>query len=217
MTSSSLWRRGRRHAADALHDLVAQNPWFEAGYHADSEALRGAIQHTNRALELYGGVRGKFTRDLAFNAQARTTTYRDFGFWVNESRLDSAGQRFSLAYDTLTVASVIGEASWRGQGALELSARAIPTYGRASNPMPGTNRARASLPLADGTWKALVCRFRHGSRRCPNRPSMCPSPPFKATVKPSPKKGPSPLGMCLEPEWMCSPGSCPHTPRWTGR
>ena len=143
---------------NALHDLVAQNPWFEAGYHADGEALRGAIQHTNRALELYGGVRGKFTRDLAFNAQARTTTYRDFGFWVNESGLDSAGQRFSLAYDTLTVASVIGEASWRGQGALELSARAeFHTYGTGQQPHAWYQpRTRLS---ASGRWNVEELLF----------------------------------------------------------
>ncbi len=136
---------------NALHDLIDQNPWFEAGYHADNDALRGALQHTNRALELYGGLRGKFTRDLAFNAQARTTTYRDFGYWVNEAGLDSAGQRFSLAYDTLTVASVIGEATWRGQGALELSARAeFNTYGTGDQPHAWYQpRTRIS---ASGRW-----------------------------------------------------------------
>lgn len=136
---------------NALHDLIDENPWFEAGYHADGNALRGAIQHTNRALELYGGVRGKFTRDLAFNAQARTSTYRDFNYWVNEAGLDSAGQRFSLAYDTLTVASVIGEATWRGQGPLELSARAeFHTYGTGQQPHAWYQpRTRIS---ASGRW-----------------------------------------------------------------
>lgn len=120
---------------NAVHDLVDVNPWFDAGYHADANAQRGQLHHTNRALELYGGVRGKLTRDLSFNAQARTTRFRDFGYWVNEAGPDSAGQRFSLAYDSLTVASVIGEAMWRGQGALELNARAeFHTYGTGAQP-----------------------------------------------------------------------------------
>ena len=115
---------------NAMHDLVAENPWFDARYHAGPDALRGTLHHTNRAMELYGGVRGKFTRDLAFNGQARTVQYRDFAYWVNEAGADSAGQRFSLAFDTLTVASVIGEANYRGQGPLELSARIeFNTYG----------------------------------------------------------------------------------------
>lgn len=115
---------------NSVHDLVAQNPWFDAGYHGSTDAARGVLHHTNRAFELYGGLRGKFTRDLAFNAQARTTRYRDFAFWVNEPGPDSSGQRFSLGFDSLTVASVIGEATWRGQGALELTAKAeFHTYG----------------------------------------------------------------------------------------
>lgn len=120
---------------NALHDLVQENPWFDARYNAGADALRGTLQNTNRALEVYGGLRGKFTRDLAFNAQARTVTYRDFGYWVNEPGLDSTGQRFSLAFDTLTVASVIGEAAYRGQGPLELEARAeFHTYGTGNQP-----------------------------------------------------------------------------------
>jgi hypothetical protein len=120
---------------NALHDLVQENPWFDARYNAGADALRGTLQNTNRALEVYGGLRGKFTRDLAFNAQARTVTYRDFGYWVNEPGVDSTGQRFSLAFDTLTVASVIGEAAYRGQGPLELEARAeFHTYGTGNQP-----------------------------------------------------------------------------------
>ena len=120
---------------NALHDLVQENPWFDARYNAGADALRGTLQNTNRALEVYGGLRGKFTRDLAFNAQARTVTYRDFGYWVNEPGLDSTSQRFSLAFDTLTVASVIGEAAYRGQGPLELEARAeFHTYGTGNQP-----------------------------------------------------------------------------------
>ena len=120
---------------NALHDLVQENPWFDARYNAGADALRGTLQNTNRALEVYGGLRGKFTRDLAFNAQARTVTYRDFGYWINEPGLDSTGQRFSLAFDTLTVASVIGEAAYRGQGPLELEARAeFHTYGTGNQP-----------------------------------------------------------------------------------
>ncbi|MEC7113651.1 MAG: hypothetical protein VXW79_01695 [Bacteroidota bacterium] len=120
---------------NALHDLVKENPWFDARYNAGVDALRGTLYHTNRALELYGGLRGKFTRDLAFNAQARTVTYRDFGYWVNEAGIDSAGQRFSLAFDTLTVASVIGETAYRGRGPLELEARVeFHTYGTGDQP-----------------------------------------------------------------------------------
>lgn len=136
---------------NAIHDLVAENPFFDAGYHAGQDAVRGALRHTNRALELYGGVRGKLTRDLAFNAQARTTRYRDFQYWVNEAGLDSAGQRFSAAYDSLTVASVIGEATYRGQGPLELTARAeFHTYGTGDQPYAWYQpRTRIS---ASGRW-----------------------------------------------------------------
>lgn len=136
---------------NAIHDLVAENPFFAAGYHAGPEATGGALQHTNRAMELYGGVRGKLTRDLAFNAQARTTRYREFQYWVNEAGLDSAGQRFGVAYDSLTVASIIGEATYRGQGPLELTARAeFHTYGTGDQPYAWYQpRTRIS---ASGRW-----------------------------------------------------------------
>jgi hypothetical protein len=136
---------------NALHDLVAQNPFLEAGYHANPDASRGQLVNTNRALELYGGVRGKLTRDLAFNAQARTTRFREFQYWVNEAGTDSAGQRFSIAHDSLTVASVIGEATYRGQGPLELSARAeFHTYGTGDQPYAWYQpRTRIS---ASGRW-----------------------------------------------------------------
>ena len=120
---------------NALHDMVKENPWFGAQYNLGSTASRGALQHTNRALELYGGLRGKLTRDLAFNVQARTVRYRDFGYWINEVGVDGTGQRFSLGFDTLTVASVIGEAAYRGRGPLELEARAeFNTYGTGRQP-----------------------------------------------------------------------------------
>ncbi len=136
---------------NAVHDLVDQNPFFDASYNAGGTALRGALSNTNRALELYGGLRGKLTRDLAFNAQARTTRFREFQYWVNEAGPDSAGQRFSAAYDSLTVASVIGEATYRGQGPLELSARAeFHTYGTGNQPYAWYQpRTRFS---ASGKW-----------------------------------------------------------------
>ncbi|MCH1582387.1 MAG: hypothetical protein L7S63_04650, partial [Flavobacteriales bacterium] len=159
---------------NALHDLVAQNPFFEAGYHANSEALRGQVVNTNRALELYGGVRGKLTRDLAFNAQARTTRFREFQYWVNEAGADSAGQRFSIAHDSLTVASVIGEATYRGQGPLELSARAeFHTYGTGDQPYAWYQpRTRIS---ASGRWNLESLLFLDfgleivGARYAPSR------------------------------------------------
>ena len=159
---------------NAIHDLVAENPFFDAGYQAGPDATRGALRHTNRALELYGGLRGKLTRDLAFNAQARTTRFRDFQYWVNEAGPDSAGQRFSAAYDSLTVASVIGEATYRGQGPLELSARAeFHTYGTGDQPYAWYQpRTRIS---ANGRWNLEELLFLEfgvevvGARYAPSR------------------------------------------------
>ena len=123
------WRR-RRHAAECPARPRGKKTRGLTPLQRRTRRPPRRLQHTNRALEVYGGVRGKFTRDLAFNAQARTVTYRDFGYWVNEPRLDSTGQRFSLAFDTLTVASVIGEAGLPGSRPLELSARVeFNTYG----------------------------------------------------------------------------------------
>ena len=136
---------------NAVHDLVAENPFFDAGYHAGPDAVNGSLLNTNRALELFGGVRGKLTRDLAFNAQARTTRFREFQYWVNEAGPDSAGQRFGVAYDSLTVASVIGEASFRGNSPLELGARVeFHTYGTGDQPHAWYQpRTRIS---ASGRW-----------------------------------------------------------------
>ena len=159
---------------NAMHDLIDQNPFFDARYNAGNSALRGALSNTNRALELYGGLRGKLTRDLAFNAQARTTRFREFQYWVNEPGLDSAGQRFSAAYDSLTVASVIGEATYRGQGPLELSARAeFHTYGTGGQPYAWYQpRTRFS---ASGKWNLEELLFLElgleivGARYAPSR------------------------------------------------
>ena len=146
------WRRWRHAAQCQCTTSIDQNPFFDARYNAGGILpLRGALSNTNRALELYGGLRGKLTRDLAFNAQARTTRFREFQYWVNEPGPDSAGQRFSAAYDSLTVASVIGEATYRGQGPLELSARAeFHTYGTGGQPYAWYQpRTRFS---ASGKW-----------------------------------------------------------------
>ena len=159
---------------NAMHDLIDQNPFFDARYNAGHSALRGALSNTNRALELYGGLRGKLTRDLAFNAQARTTRFREFQYWVNEPGLDSAGQRFSAAYDSLTVASVIGEATYRSQGPLELSARAeFHTYGTGGQPYAWYQpRTRFS---ASGKWNLEELLFLElgleivGARYAPSR------------------------------------------------
>ncbi len=159
---------------NAFHDLVDQNPFFDGAYNAGSTALRGALSNTNRALELYGGLRGKLTRDLAFNAQARTTRFREFQYWVNEAGIDSAGQRFSTTSDSLTVASVIGEASYRGQGPLELSARVeFHTYGTGGQPHAWYQpRTRFS---ASGKWNLEELLFLElgldiiGARYAPSR------------------------------------------------
>ena len=159
---------------NAVHDLTAENPFFDATYHAGPDAVNGALRNTNRAMELYGGVRGKLTRDLAFNAQARTTRFRDFQYWVNEAGADSAGQRFGVAYDSLTVASVIGEATYRGRGPLELSARAeFNTYGTGDQPYAWYQpRTRIS---ASGRWNLEELLFLDfgveivGARYAPSR------------------------------------------------
>ena len=159
---------------NAFHDIVATNPFFDAAYHAGPEAANGALMNTNRAMELYGGVRGKLTRDLAFNAQARTTRYREFQYWVNEAGPDSAGQRFGVAYDSLTVASVIGEATYRGQSPLELTARAeFHTYGTGTQPYAWYQpRTRVS---ASGRWNLEEMLFLEagveivGARYAPSR------------------------------------------------
>lgn len=97
-----------------LLDLVERNPYVQ---------YRGQnMRHTNRALNFHGGVRGALARNLEFNAEVRTTRLRDRAYFINDS-LDGAGQRFSISYDTLTVARVMGEIAFHGED-LGVSAKA---------------------------------------------------------------------------------------------
>jgi hypothetical protein len=101
-------------------DLVEQNPYVQT---RDQN-----MRHTNRALDFHGGIRGALARNLEFNAEVRTTTLRDRAYFVNDS-LDGAAQRFTVAYDTVTVARVMGEIAFHGDD-LDLSAKAeFFTYG----------------------------------------------------------------------------------------
>ena len=103
-----------------LLDLVETNPYVQA---RDQE-----MRHTNRALDFHGGIRGALARNLEYNAEVRTTHLRDRAYFINDT-LDGAGQRFTIDYDTLTVARAMGEIAFHGDR-LDLSAKAeFFTYG----------------------------------------------------------------------------------------
>jgi hypothetical protein len=83
-------------------DLTSENPYITT-----SPRLR----NRNERLNIYGGLRGRISSDVSFNAEVSNTNYEDFAYYVNDTVFSSTNQ-FSIVYDDLSILNFSGELSF---------------------------------------------------------------------------------------------------------
>jgi hypothetical protein len=66
------------------------------------------VRNTNRAMDLYTGVKGSFTRDVSFNIKVSYTIYEDMYFFVNDNA-GNIGNQFGVVYDDIELLNYSGE------------------------------------------------------------------------------------------------------------
>jgi hypothetical protein len=72
--------------------------------------------------ELYGGFRGRFSREISFNAGISASKIRDYALFVNDVTF-STENRFDIVYDKLKEVKLFGELTYIKREKLMLSAR----------------------------------------------------------------------------------------------
>ncbi|HRI80756.1 MAG TPA: hypothetical protein PLR06_14595, partial [Cyclobacteriaceae bacterium] len=79
-----------------LHSMSAENLWINSNL---------PVLHTNRAIEFKAGLKGKFSRNVAFDAGLDVATLKNYYYYLN---LDASGSvpvlfnRFNVTYDANT-------------------------------------------------------------------------------------------------------------------
>jgi hypothetical protein len=66
------------------------------------------VRNTNRAMDLYTGVKGNFTRDVSFNFKVSYAIYEDMYFYVNDNAAN-IGNQFGVVYDDIELLNYSGE------------------------------------------------------------------------------------------------------------
>ena len=142
-----------------------------------ADALRGTLHHTNRALELYGGL-GASSRET-WPSMPRPGPSPTATSGTGSTRPASTAPGSGSAWpDTLTVASVIGETAYRGRGPSNSkpASNSTPTEPE-TNPTPGTSPAPEFSAPPDGTstdcssskraWRSSALGMRRPAPLCP--------------------------------------------------
>jgi len=98
---------------NTLRSLTRENPW-----------LIGAPSLTNTSLlyDLYGGLRGSFSRELGFDVRISKSRNSDLPLFVNVPNAPF-GDRMAVVYDRVDVLNISGELRYHVREALELTAR----------------------------------------------------------------------------------------------
>ncbi len=66
------------------------------------------VDNSNRSMDFYGGLKGNFTRDIAFNLSISYAVVDGMHFFINDS-LSLIGNMFSVVYDDVEVINYSGE------------------------------------------------------------------------------------------------------------
>lgn len=98
---------------NSLRSLTRENPW-----------LGGAPSLANTSLlyDVYGGLRGSFSRNLGFDVRISKSRNRDLPLFVNVPN-EPFGDRMGVVYDRVDVLNISGELRYHMRDALELTAR----------------------------------------------------------------------------------------------
>lgn len=110
---------------NSFHSLTQQNPFLLSDI---------ALFNSSVDYELYGGVRGRFSRDISFNIGLKYSRTRDMPLMVNDI-IYSSENRFDVVYDRVDQFRVFGELTFKQHEKLLVMARAsYTTYSLRTQP-----------------------------------------------------------------------------------
>ena len=107
-----------------LHTLSAENLWLNSN---------NTLTHTNRSIDLLGGIEGRLGRKVTAKAGASFATLKNFYFYQNvRDGLDLAGNQLGIAFDKFNVVfdnstqrfNPFGEMSYTHEDVLGITLRA---------------------------------------------------------------------------------------------
>ncbi len=70
------------------------------------------LRNENTMIDLYGGIKGTLSKRMSFNLSASFARIRDKAFFVTDTTY-SVGNKFNLAYDTLSLTTIEGSLSYQ--------------------------------------------------------------------------------------------------------
>jgi hypothetical protein len=70
------------------------------------------LRNENTMIDLYGGIKGTLSKRMSFNLSASFARIRDKAFFVTDTTY-SVGNKFNLAYDTLSLTTFEGSLSYQ--------------------------------------------------------------------------------------------------------
>ncbi len=70
------------------------------------------LRNQNTVMDFYGGIKGTLSKRISFNASASFAQVRDMAFFLTDT-VYSVGNKFAVAYDTVSVTTVEGALSYQ--------------------------------------------------------------------------------------------------------
>ncbi len=110
---------------NSMRSLTRENPWLNG---------TPSLSNTSLMYDLYGGLRGSFSRNLGFDVRISSRRSKDMALFVN---LPNApfGDRMGVLYDQVDVLNISGELRAHVRETFDLTARIdVSTYETRSQP-----------------------------------------------------------------------------------
>jgi hypothetical protein len=98
---------------NSFRTLTERNPFLLS----DVQLFNSSVDY-----ELYGGFRGRFSREISFNVGLSASKIRDYALFVNDVTF-STENRFDIVYDKLKEVQLFGELTYLKREKLMLTAR----------------------------------------------------------------------------------------------
>ena len=104
---------------NSLKTLTDENPFLVPG---------PELKNTNTRWELYGGIKGSFTKNISYNTRASFSRVQDMYFFVNDDE-DIFKKGFNTVYDDANLFNVHGEVQFQSEEKIKVIAKGdLNTY-----------------------------------------------------------------------------------------
>ncbi|MCB9169936.1 MAG: hypothetical protein H6597_07580 [Flavobacteriales bacterium] len=87
---------------NSFRSLTQENPWT---------ITAPELANTSKLYDIYGGLRGSFSRNIGFDVRVSTSSWKDRALYITDGYY-SFGDQFTLVYDKVNVLDVSGEATY---------------------------------------------------------------------------------------------------------